>query len=242
MIICKNEFYKKIKRYSLLTLLLLATWIVNAQKAGKETKQLMVDIKVGASHINPSFVLWIEDAEGTFLRTVFVTENVGKGDYPMARKVSGRWQNGPIYIEGALPVWAHRRGVRNKNGGFAPMPETPVPDAYTGATPMENSRLYLKIDKKKLSKFRLYFEVNQSHDFNDHFIECDEDEESFMSVGQPSVVYGKLIDLSNKQNKYKLLPLGYSDPEGKTGKLYRGFDKFDSALWLIEEIVVSLRD
>lgn len=215
---------------------------VRAQKSSESNKKLAVDITIGPSHINPSFVLWIEDFSGKFLRTVFVTKSVGTGVYPMAKKTKGKWQKGPVYIEGALPVWAHRRGVRNKEGGFTPMPETALPDAYSGATPMEHSRIYIRVSLDKLKKFRLFFEINQSHDFNDYFTEELNEEENLQSVGQPSIVYGKLIDLTSGQKKFKLLPLGYGDFAGQTGELYRGFDKFDTALWLIESIEVSLRN
>lgn len=214
----------------------------SAQKTSELTNKLAVDITIGPSHINPSFVLWIEDFSGKFLRTVFVTKSVGTGVYQMAQKTRGRWKKGPVYIEGALPVWAHRRGVRNKEGGFTPMPETALPDAYSGATPMEHSRIYIRVNLDKLKKFRLFFEINQSHDFNDYFTEELNEEENLQSVGQPSIVYGKLIDLTSGQKKFKLLPLGYGDFAGQTGELYRGFDKFDTALWLIKSIEVSLRN
>ena len=36
-----------------------------------------------------------------------------------------------------LPYWSHKRGVIASDGLYMPEPENPVPDAYSGATPVK---------------------------------------------------------------------------------------------------------
>ena len=35
-----------------------------------------------------------------------------------------------------LPYWAHKRGIKATDGLYMPDHQNPVPDAYTGATPV----------------------------------------------------------------------------------------------------------
>ena len=45
-----------------------------------------------------------------------------------------------------LPYWAHKRGVLASDGLFMPEPENPVPDAYSGATPVTGFTLNSRAD------------------------------------------------------------------------------------------------
>lgn len=76
-----------------------------------------VDITLNYLHrsgiASNQFVVWIEDSDGSFIKTLFVTRFTA----------SGGWKSRPD----ALPVWVSRSGL---SGGTAP-----AADATSGATP-----------------------------------------------------------------------------------------------------------
>src|SRR4030042_950873 len=104
----------------------------NIQGQGPE---IILELTKGKEHNHPSFVLWAEDMNGTFLQTLFITVSIGKGVFEHGDPSGGKWMPGEIPRPAALPYWAHRRGIQGDDGLYIPSPKNPIPDAYTGATP-----------------------------------------------------------------------------------------------------------
>ena len=121
------------------------------------------------AHNHPLMAIWIEDENGKFVQTLYVAESIGKGVFKRGDSSSGKWMPGEIRRPAALPYWSHRRGIKAKDGLFVPDKGNPVPDAYTGPTPTGNFTLHVRTDDSKLRRFIIYFEINQSWDWNEYW-------------------------------------------------------------------------
>ena len=84
-----------------------------------------VDLEIkmirGEGHNHPLMAIWIEDMEGRFVQTLYVSESIGKGVFQHGDASQGFWMPGEIQRPAALPYWSHRRGIRNESGLYLPM-------------------------------------------------------------------------------------------------------------------------
>ena len=139
------------------SLIILAFLLLPACKSGKIQDQpqivslsanpagtgpaLTFDFQKGKAHNHPSFVLWAEDMNGNYLQTLFISKAVGVSIYTHGDPSSGHWEPGKIRRPASLPYWAHKRGVKEKDGLYVPSADNPIADAYTGATPAGETSL-----------------------------------------------------------------------------------------------------
>ena len=197
----------------------------------------------GKAHNNPLMAIWTEDEEGKFIQTLYVAESIGKGVFKRGDSASGKWMPGEIRRPASLPYWSHRRGIRAKDGLFLPDKENPVPDAYTGPTPSGNFTLNVRADDSKLRRFILYFEINQSWDWNEYWTNNKfPDDEEYKTSCQPALVYSTNIDLDKPQSGYVLKVAGHSHYSGKTGELFTDISTITTALDIAKEITVIIRE
>lgn len=139
-----------------------------------------------------------------------------------------------------LPVWLHKRNVQNKFGSNVPTPETPVPDAYTGATPESDFQLVVKTDKPLNGKYRIYLEINQPWDFIDYWNSTKfPDNKHYKSSCQPSVAYAVTID-TKTTGEYFLNPVGHGHYACEDGKLYTDLSGFTTALTIAKKISLTI--
>ena len=129
--------------------------------------KLEFEFTAGKAHNHPSIAIWIEDLEGNYIETVYVTQYYARGNFGHGESEPGKWKNesGNVRRPATLPYWSHKRNIKAADGLYAPSPETAVPDALTGATP--KAGFTLKTGSKVADKmFRVLAEVNQPWDSN----------------------------------------------------------------------------
>jgi hypothetical protein len=195
----------------------------------------------GKAYNHPSFVLWAEDMDGNYLQTLFITRAVGTSIYDHGDPSSGHWEPGEIRRPASLPYWAHKRGVKEKDGLFIPSIENPIADAYTGATPSGDFRLVTRFDKSPPRKFRILFEINQTWDWNKYWTNNKyPDDDEYKTSCQPALVYMAEVDLYDLAPSYALEPIGHSHYAGRTGELFTDLGTLTTALEIVDNLTVKV--
>ena len=162
--------------------------------AGEHFTSPPVDIGFGVKiRTIPQFAIWLEDTEGNYLTTLYITAKGADSSYE-ALPFTGA----PDVIRRpeALPVWSHKRGEQAGDGLFMPGPENPVEDAVTSATPVGNYQVQSVISGAQ-GPVVLKMEINRSFDSNEYWhSDRFPDDPIFSgsgSPGQPSLVYRATI-------------------------------------------------
>ena len=196
----------------------------------------------GAKHNHPSIAFWIEDLEGNYIETLFVTSFVASGKFGHGEIEPGKWKNESDYVRrpATLPYWAHKRNIKAADGLFVPDSITAISDALSGATPLGNFQLETG-SKIQSGKFRVLMEINQPWDSNKFWTnnKFPSDNDYFASL-QPALVYATTIDLDSGENEFFLNPIGHSHPSGKDGKLYTNISNHTTALEIAHTILVKI--
>nr|MDA3824028.1 hypothetical protein [Bacteroidales bacterium] len=172
--------------------------LISSGSSSGSGPELQLEFMRGEAHNHPLMAIWVEDLEGNYIQTIFVAESIGKGIFQHGDATSGKWLPADIRRPAALPVWSHSRGVEETDGLFIPTPENAVADAYTGATPMKSFTLNTKLDKPVDGKFKLFFEINQTWDWNEYWTNNKyPDDPIYKTSCQPSLIYMATIDTNN---------------------------------------------
>ncbi len=213
--------------------------------------QVTVDVLRGKHYWHPQMAIWTEDLKGKHLETLFVSKATAKGLFFGGRNKnnfknfdSNKKSLNTYRRVNALPVWSFNRGIPYEDGMFIPTNKTPLPDAITGATITNN--FHLITSTNALQKFKLKIEVNVAFDDNEYYSEFDfPDDEVFHNgtgqLGQPSIVFETLIDLSNEENHYLMNLVGHGHHSAQNGHLYRDLTTLTTAKQIIERIVVGIK-
>lgn len=192
-------------------------------KAGDEWKHPF-DLFLGIKKQNPpQIAIWIEDMEGNYLTTFYVSYKAG----------TQSWSGNEKRKE-ALPYWNHSR-LPFRTGQV-------IPDAVTGATP--NGSFDLKIKpNEKLKQFVIKAEFNHSTDYNEYYPKSavQGDENYSAESGQPAVIYEAVVDLTTEKKEYNMQMIGHSSPDGSDGKLYTDLSKLTSAKHIVKEITIKIQ-
>jgi hypothetical protein len=198
----------------------------------------------GKAFNHPSFAVWIEDMEGTYIETLYVTKYVATGTFGHGEIESGKWkiEPGNVRRPATLPYWAHKRNIKAPDGLYVPSSETAIPDALSSATPTKNFILRTGTKIKPDQKFRVLFEINQPWDSNKFWTnnKFPGDNDYFTSL-QPALVYAATVDPESENTEYLLNPIGHSDPSGKNGKLYTDLTTQTTAKEIAHKIIVRLK-
>ncbi len=215
---------------------------INVSEKDKGTK-VALDFVPGESYKNPSFVVWIESPEGKLLQTLYVTKSYGTGIFARAQASDGSLldEPGESIRPAALPYWSHKRGILNEKDNYAPTPQNPVTDAYTGATPKSNFLIVTNLEEKYKEKCKIFVEVNQPWDNNVFWNENKyPDDLDYKSSFQPSLIYE--IELCNKDREKELAlkPIGHGHYSGKTGDLYTDISTLTTAKNIFDSISVVI--
>ena len=173
-------------------------------------------------HIYPQLVFWLEDGEGKFIETIYISG--ADGNY---KNNSTKRRLDSEFFRLSFPVWA---GRMKQAGKALPSYEKPYTDAVTAATPQ--SDFDLKMNLGELSdSFQILFEINKSSDYNAVYTKDNSD-----WVGQPSVVYAVEIDEIKPDSTYYFKPIGHSSAQSE---FVEGFEGIDSALELVDCIKIA---
>ena len=218
--------------------------------------ELTVDFLAGKHFWHPQVAIWLEDSIGNYVETLLVTKSTARGLFYSGRSASNfketdnvkAEENTPTRRVDALPYWSHKRGHRYIDGFYSPPPETPLPDAITGATPKEN--FYFKSASsslRELTSFKVLIEVNVAFDENEFYSEYDFLDDSLYHggtglLGQPSLVYAAKIR-SSDISRYSLAALvGHGHQSGMTGELIPETRTLTTAKYIVERIVIGVTE
>lgn len=182
----------------------------------------------------PQFAIWMEDTEGNYLSTLFVTYKIATEGW--------RMNGGNRRIE-ALPHWCHQRGVIYEDGYLLPTKENPFTDGISGATPKKDQTVRLRLDNFH-EPIVIKAEFNHSVDFNDFFPEnAREGDVNYsggkMGSGQPAIVYAGT--LYPDMEELELVVFGRSSSDGLDGHIYSDLEKLSTAKSIVESINVSIQ-
>jgi hypothetical protein len=204
---------------------------------------LELDVRKGKAFEYPLFAAWVEDMSGHFRQTLYVSKVIGTSRYVFGKEVDGDWVPAIVRRPEALPYWGHQRGVQAKDGYFLPDADSPVADVVSGATPNESFVLTTRTDEP-IERFKLFFEVNQSFDWNEYYSTTRFPDDAIYSGsgknGQPSVVYAATIDLTEKTRHYLLSPVGHGHHGGQDGKLDPDLSNLTTALDIVDGVLVKV--
>ncbi len=238
-------------------ILFIMTGILSCRTTGSGTKETVTSLLVsnpdgsgiplevnftkGKSYNHPTFAVWLENNDGYFLRTLFVTRSFGTGTFRYGDAAGGEWKSGQIRRPAALPYWEHKAGAAQGKIIYLPDAEHPVPDALTGATPKGSFILKTRGDKENPARVRLLLEINQTWDWNAYWTNDKfPGDREYMTSCQPALVYAAEIDLTKEGAVYDLLPVGRSSHSGADGNLYQDLETLTTALEIAGKITVMV--
>jgi hypothetical protein len=205
--------------------------------------KLEFDFIAGKAHNHPTFAVWIEDLEGNYIETLYVTQYIASGTFLHGESEPGKWKNEPGNVRrpAALPYWSHKRNIKAPDGLYTPSPETAVPDAHTGATP--KAGFTVKSGTKIADKmFRVLVEVNQPWDSNDFWTNGKyPDDINYKTSLQPALVYMATVSPGDAGKQLFLNPIGHSHPSGSTGELYTDLSTITTARDIFSKIAVTVK-
>ena len=212
--------------------------VTNSSGKGQEIE---VKFYGGPSLYYPLMAVWLEDEQGGYIQTLFVPKAIATGVFKYGSNTAGRWVEAAKRAPQTLPYWAHKRGIMAPDGLYMPDPEHPVPDAYSGATPVTSFVLATRADKPLPEKFRVMFEINQNWDWNEYWTnDRYQGDKNYLYNAQPAVVYESDIDLDDLHERYVMQPIGYSHPTGATGELFTDLSTLTTALQIADSITVRI--
>ncbi len=216
-------------------------------------RSLAIDVRKGPYWRYPTYAFWVEDTLGHYIETIYVTSKLAKNNFHV-RAVE---ENGEVKFLNepetkaqrerpeALPVWAHKYGAKSNKGNVVPAGEKTIPDAYTGATMRNSFLLKTKARETLPKKIKIMFEINHSFDWNDYYSKDRFPDDPVYSgngfVGQPSLIYEALIDLSEHDKYYALKPVGRGHHSGKDGSIDLDLSNITTAFEIIDRAIVELK-
>ncbi len=208
---------------------------------------IAIEVKKGAAFQYPLFAVWAEDLNGNYLQTLYVSRSIATSVFEYGKKTGEQWEPAVVRRPEALPRWSHKRGIQAADGYHLPSGQTADQDldGYTGATPHNNFIVSSKLQLKGLETVRIFFELNQSYDWNDYYSKNRFPDDKIYSgsgkVGQPALVYTTEVDLKRPSKKsYLLEPLGHSHHSGQTGELFTDFANITTALEIVDRIILTV--
>ncbi|HAS45922.1 MAG TPA: hypothetical protein DCS93_35900 [Microscillaceae bacterium] len=213
--------------------------------------KLSIDLMRSEHYWHPQMAIWIEDLQGKYIESIFVSKATAKGLFFGGRSKANfktfdtKTTTGNNYRRvDALPVWSHKRGIQYADGLFVPTSNKPLPDGMTGATISENFRLNTSV--KNQEKFKLRLELNVAFDDNEYYSEYDFPEDATFhngtgQLGQPSIIFETIIDMNDGKNYYLMELIGHGHHSAQNGKVYTDLSTLTTARQLVERIVVGVK-
>lgn len=202
---------------------------------------ITLDFKKGDSFYYPLVVVWLEDMEGNYIQSLFVPQSVATSVFRFGEVHGREWEPGVRRWPQTVPYWAHKRNIKAPDGLYMPDPESPVPDAYSGATPVTGFQLSARSDNPITSQVRVLLEVNQNWDWNEYWTNDKfPGDEYYLRSCQPAVVYEAVLDPAFPDRVVNMKPIGHSHHSGATGELFPDLSTITTALHIADSITVRL--
>ncbi|MBE9468953.1 MAG: hypothetical protein IMY72_11640 [Bacteroidetes bacterium] len=202
-------------------------------------KDISIEFTKGKAFNHPTFVIWLEDMDGSYLKTLFLTKAYANCLFEHKMLGDTLWLNekGESCQPAALSYWTHKKGMIN-NKTLVPSKKNKFVDAYTGATPKGSFVFNAKKSEKK--QYRLLVEINQTWDWNKFWTNNKYPENSaYKHSAQPSIIYG--VAINNMDSTFYLNPIGHGDPKGESGKLFTNISTLTSAKQIFSSIKVKMK-
>ncbi|WP_298516198.1 hypothetical protein [uncultured Kordia sp.] len=213
--------------------------------------KLSIDVLRSEHYWHPQMAIWIEDKNGNYVETLFVSKATAKGlffggrskdnfkDFDEKKDASGDYRR-----VNALPVWSHKRNVKYADGLYVPPSNNPLPDAISGETFTDNFQLITST--KERSEFILKIEINVAFDDNESYSAYDfPDDETFHNgtgqLGQPSIIFEARIDMNDEKSYYLMDLIGHGHHSGQNGIIYSDVSSLTTAKKIIERIVIGVK-
>ncbi|HCY00992.1 MAG TPA: hypothetical protein DG754_12705 [Bacteroidales bacterium] len=194
----------------------------------------------GEEFYHPLIVFWLEDDKGQFIETLYASQSIATGTFMYGVAVGKKWKKGERRKPAALPYWGHRRGIKATDGLFLPTPRDPLPDAITGATPINNFTINTKV-KADTEYVKIFMEINQTWDWNHYWHNnLYPDDDDYKTSCQPALVYMARVNLTENGSIHEMVPIGHSHPSGKTGELFPDISNHTTALKIVKSITVKV--
>lgn len=217
----------------------------------QQGKNLSVDIKAGKHYSGPGatilgvtttgipqMAIWVEDRQGNYLETLYVTKKASNSSY-----IQSIFGGDDVRRPEALPHWSFARGIKGDDGLMMPTSKQPIADAITGATPVSSFDLST-VTQAKHDEVVIKFEVNRSFDFNDvYHPQAYPNDPIYSGSGasaQPSLIYAATINLIDDQPYYFMKLLGRGHHSGKDGKIHTDLGGITTAKEMVSRIIVEV--
>ncbi len=199
---------------------------------------IRLEFEKGKSYNHPVMAVWVEDMQGNYIQTIYVVNSIAKSVFKHGKPVWGGWSSGVARRAATLPYWAFKRGIRESDGLMLPSPDNQLPDAISGATPVNNFILNAKTDAPLRFPFRVMLEINQPFDWNQFWHNNRyPDDKDYKTNGQPALVYEAAV--SSPGNKTEMKPIGHSHYSGKDGSLTPDIKTLTTAISIVSKIGVE---
>lgn len=227
-----------------------ATYEMLEMNIANELK-ITIDALRSEHYWHPQMAIWIEDEEGNYIETLFVSKATAKGLFFGGRSKdnfknfdTNKAASGEYRRVNALPVWSHKRNVQYADGLYVPPSNQPLPDAISGETFTDNFQFITST--KKRSKFSIKIEINVAFDDNEYYSEYDfPDDDTFHNgtgqLGQPSIIFETLIDMEDGKDYYLMELIGHGHHSGQNGNIYTDLSRLTTAKKIMERIVVGVK-
>ena len=171
----------------------------------------------------PQFSVWLEDSDGNFIRTLYVTERASHKSWIMSPK-EGRPES--------LPVWYHASKHESSKTKKHDAIDSQL-DAVTSATPKGGIIFNTEIEDKE---YLIKAEFNTSFDYNDFYTK-----KNSGVNGQPSVIYSAKIpaDFNNESDEIKLSFDGTGSIDGADGKVHSDVSNLTTTTEIVKLIAIK---
>lgn len=203
-------------------LLLILSAVVCATLSAKEITVFVTAGENWKEKREPQVAIWLEDENGSYIKTLYVTNRASKKNWIMGPK-EGRPES--------LPVWYHASKFNSSKYVAKNVNSSDVQiDAVTSATPKSAINFTVEVDDKPCV---IKAEFNNSFDYNDFYTK-----KTSGVNGQPSVVYETELP-SEIINEIQLQFVGTGDLNGKDGNVSTDISNLTTANKIVKNIVVS---
>ena len=203
---------------------------------GKES--MKINFIYGEEVNHPTFALWVEDMEGNYIKTIYVTRSFASGVFGHEMVGDSVWKRtpGPSKQPAALPCWAHKKGLIDGKE-LIPTVEHPFVDAYSGATPSKD--FVIKSSYNNSAKYRILLEVNQSWDWNKYWTNNKyPGNKAYSHSAQPSLIYA--AEINHRDSIFYMHPIGHGSPTGEDGKIYDDLQTLTTAKQIFKTIKIEI--
>jgi|GEM_PF-122903 hypothetical protein len=207
--------------------------IVIAVEAGENWSGISKGMLFKKNQNSPQMAFWLEDMNGTFQATLYVSKQTAVQDWPDRSYVKGHED---AKRQPALPIWTHKHikaGVhpietcsmchdRVKSADKS-IDSEPRLDAFTAATPRSSFVRELNLPPGLApGKYIVCAEINNAIDYNEHFQENlpEQFNRSNGISGQPSLFFSGFLTTGGDETIAVLKLAGHGHPAGKDGTVY----------------------